>query len=349
MYSQVGRCFKKIYPPYLHQAAFIFILLGLGMFSCKTNDLYFSHPYQKINTLPGPEDMVLDTLQGAQQIIIACASRRKSENFTAGIQAYQISSNTLFTYPLIGLPDSIRFNPHGIDLGMYKGKKILWVINHEDDKKRQSILRLVVEKTSLRFDTLWVDKNIVSPNDVCDGGNGHFYFTNDASSRNSGLELLLKIKGGSIVHYNGKTFEVFNKKFSYPNGIIKLNNQLFFSTSRQNKIFSIQLNADGSMKKDSVVFITKGAMWDNFSVHGNYLICTSHTNPFKFLKHLKHPKHASPCQVYSINPVTKTKGIVYHSNGEAISAGSTAIYYKGHLYICQVFDPFIIQVNLANY
>jgi hypothetical protein len=348
MYSQVGGHSKTIHHSHLHWAI-IFLLLGVGMYSCKTNDLYFSHPYQKINTLPGPEDMVLDTLDGEPQIIIACASRRKSENFTSGIQSYQIQSSTLYTYPIIDLPDSIRFNPHGIDMGIYRGEKILWVINHEDEKKRQSILRLIVGKKELRFDTLFTHPNIISPNDVCDGGNGTFYFTNDASSRNSALELLLKIKGGSIVYYNGKNFEVFNKKFSYPNGIIKMNNRLYFSTSRQNKIFSIQLDSKGSMKKDSVELITKGTMWDNFSVYGDYLICTSHTNPFKFLKHLKHTKHASPCQVYSINPVTKTKGIVYHSSGESISAGSTAIYYRGHLYICQVFDPYILQVNLANY
>jgi len=332
-----------------------FAKIGFGVLiliicSCKTNrNLYFSHPYDKITTLPGPEDMVLDTLAGKKQIILACATRRKTEAFVSGVQYYNVESNTVGTFALKSFPDSVRFNPHGLDLGMYQDKKILWVINHEDEKKRQSVIRFIVNESELIFDTIFVNKNIISPNDICDGGNGTFYFTNDASSRNSGMELLFKIRGGSIVYFNGKDFEVFNKKFSYPNGIIKFKNQLFFSTSRQNKIFSIQLNADGSMKNDSVSLITKGAMWDNFSVNGDHLICTSHTNPMKFLKHRSHEKHESPCQVYSINPVTKTKGIVYHTDGESISAGSTAIYYDGDLYICQVFDPYILRVHLHTY
>lgn len=327
-------------------------LLILFTHSCRTNkDLYFSHPYEKIITLPGPEDMVLDTLYNEKRIILACASRRESEAFVSGVQYYDLKTNELLTFTIKNFPDSIKFNPHGIDIGVNGANKILWVINHEDksEKKRQSVIRFIVGANELVFDTVFVDKNIISPNDVCDGGNGTFYFTNDASSRKSGLELLFKIKGGSIVYYNGKNFEVFNKKFSYPNGIIKFKNQLFFSTSRQSKIFSIQLNNDGSMKKDSVSLVTKGGMWDNFSVNGDHLICTSHTNPIKFLKHRNHEKHESPCQVYSINPVTKTKGIVYHTDGESISAGSTAIYYGGDLYICQVFDPYILRVHLHTY
>ncbi len=328
--------------------AFFLVLLAC---SCKTSDLYFSHPYETITTLPGPEDMVLDTIGAEKQIIIACASRRKNENFVAGIQTYNIVvGSTISDLPIKGLPDSIRFNPHGIDLGIYRGKKILWVINHEDDKKRQSILRFNIEPDRLVYDTLFLSENIISPNDICDGGNGSFYFTNDAGSRNSGLAVLLKMKTGSIVYYNGKgNYQVFNKKFAYPNGIIKFKDQLFFSTSRQNKIFSIQLHADGSMINDSVSLITKGTSWDNFSVNGNHLICTSHSKPIKFLRHRNHEKNESPFQVYSINPITKTKGIVYHTDGESISAGSTAIYYKGDLYICQVFDPYILKVNLHHY
>ena len=327
-----------------------FFIFSLFLFSCKTANIYFSHPFEKIATLPGPEDMVLDTIGSEKQIIISCAQRRKGETFVSGIQAYNTLDKTIKTLPITGLPDSIRFNPHGIDLGMMNGKKILWVVNHEDEKKRHSILRFQLGQNQLMFDTIYTNEAIISPNDVCDGGNGTFYFTNDASSRNSVLELVLKIKGGSIVYYDEKgDYQTFNKKFSYPNGIIKFKNKLFFSTSRQNKIFSIQLNADGSMIKDSVALITKGTSWDNFSINGDHLICTSHSKPMKFLKHRKNEKHESPFQVYSINPVTKTKGIVYYTDEKSISAKSTAIYYKGDLYICQVFDPYILKVGLHNY
>ena len=332
-----------------NKLVFLFLAALVLMYSCKVKQENFSHPYTQIKTLPGPEDMVLDTVGNHPRMIIACASRRDNEMFQSGIQMLDIKTDSVSQFPISNFPDSMSFNPHGIDLGFYKGEKILWVINHEDKKNRQSVIRLRLEQTQAVFDTVFIHPGIISPNDICDGGNGTFYFTNDASGRKSGFELLFKIRGGSIVYYNGRQFEAFSKKFSYPNGIIKFKDNLYFSTSRQNKIFKISLNPDGSMKKDSVSLVVKGSMWDNFSISGNHLICTSHTHPLKFLKHRNHEKHDSPCQVYSVNPVTNTKGIVYHSDGEAISAGSTAIYYNGFLYICQVFDPYILKVNLHNY
>lgn len=334
----------------MRSSIIICIACVLTLFSCKAVKVNFTHPSERINTLPGPEDMVLDTLDGFERIIISCASMRKSETFSSGIQFYDFTTSSITTATIIGLPDSIRFRPHGIDIGVYREHKILWVINHEDEKKRQSVLRFIITGSELIFDTMIVHPFIVSPNDICDGGNGSFYLTNDASSRNSMLELIFKIKGGSIVYYDTYGgIQKFKRGFAYPNGIVKLNNNLYVSTTRENKIFSIALDNQGNLIKDSLKVVAKGKGWDNFSVYGNQLLCTSHTHPFKFIKHLKNSKYLSPNNIYSINPRTSNKGLVYHTNGSQISAASTAIFYKNYLYICQVFEPFILKVNLHNY
>lgn len=327
-----------------------FFIFFAALLSCKTIRVDFTHPVEKIYTLPGPEDMVLDTLEGESRLIISCAARRKSEIKLTGIQFYNLKTSSITTTEILGLPDSIQFNPHGIDIGQYRSEKILWVINHEDDKNRQSVLRFKIGSNQLVFDTIITHKFIISPNDITDGGNGSFYLTNDASSRNSWLELIFKIKGGSILHYSpDNTFELFKRKFAYPNGIVKVNNRLYVSTTRENKIYEIILNERGEFMKDSVKCIVKGTGWDNFSVHGNYLLCTSHSSPMKFVGHVKKSSHKSPCNVYSIHAQGKTKGLVYHSDGDPISAASTAIFWDGYLFICQVFDPFVLKVNLHKY
>lgn len=330
------------------------ITIGIGFvftfISCKTVKVNFTHPSERIVTLPGPEDMVLDTLGEDERIIISCASRRKTESFVSGIQFYQFKTESITTAPITGLPDSIRFRPHGMDMGLFRGNKILWVINHEDEKKRQSVLRFIIQGDTLVFDSIITHPFIVSPNDICDGGNGSFYLTNDASSRKSTFELLFKIKGGSVVYFDSNGgFQKFKRGFAYPNGIIKVDHHLYISTTRENKIFSIGLDAEGNLLKDSVILVTKGKGWDNFSRFGDRLLCTSHIQPIKFLGHLKKSSNLSPCRVYSIHPLTKSKGMVYHTDGIDISAASTAIFYKDHLYISQVFDSFILDVNLHNY
>jgi hypothetical protein len=46
------------------------------------------------------------------------------------------------------------------------------------------------------------------------------------------------------------------------------------------------------------------------------------------------------------DPATGEYSTIYSTDGSTISAGSTAIIFGKHLYICQVFDPYILKVEL---
>jgi hypothetical protein len=52
--------------------------------------------------------------------------------------------------------------------------------------------------------------------------------------------------------------------------------------------------------------------------------------------------------IYAINPYTKSKRVIYYNKGEEISAASTAIIYRDKLYICQIFDNFVLSVKMAE-
>ncbi|MCK5136316.1 MAG: hypothetical protein KAR19_11060 [Bacteroidales bacterium] len=51
-------------------------------------------------------------------------------------------------------------------------------------------------------------------------------------------------------------------------------------------------------------------------------------------------------EVFKVDPQTGESTTLYYSDGSTISAGSTALIFENHLYICQVFDPFILKVEL---
>ena len=39
---------------------------------------------------------------------------------------------------------------------------------------------------------------------------------------------------------------------------------------------------------------------------------------------------------------------VFQNNGDLISAGSTTLFHNGRLYISQVFDPFVLVVEVPD-
>lgn len=322
----------------------IFILAIQLLIAQKEFNTYTDLQTEKITIANGPEDMVLDTMGVYKRIIISCSDRRKKDTVISSINYYLIKEKKTVQFKIINLPDSIQLKPHGIDIGVHNGAKILWVVNHGN--KKQSILKFAIDGGKLFFLSQFRSPYIVSPNDVCDGGNGTFYLTNDASSTKSGLELLFKIRGGSIVYYDGYTFHRYKTRFAYPNGIIKYNGSLYVSTSRQNKVFKINLTSEGNFVDEKPILVTKGTCWDNFSIYDNKLVCTSHYKPTKFLSHYKKSKNQSPTAVYFIDPKSNKKQLIYNTDGSQISAGSTAIIYKNELFICQVFDGYILKVDL---
>lgn len=328
--------------------AFTFFILCL--ISCSVKYSVTEVTYQKISTGPGPEDMVLDTGDGRNRLIVSCAERRKNRPLHDEIWSFNLETEQTKILPRVNHPDSISFHPHGIDLVYDKNEVWLFVVNHEEKKKRHSILRYLVKENELLFDTIfWNSKYLKSPNDVYAESSEKFWVSNDASSRKSNLELFLKIKGGNIVHYNGNSFIKSIPRLAYPNGVIRSGNQLIVSTTRQNKIFSYTLDEWGKAIPGTQKTIAVAKGWDNFSrVNDSLLLCTAHIQPIKFLKHYRKSNRLSPIAVFVINLYKKNAEILFYTDGSIISAGSTALFYGGYLYVCQVFDPYIAKISLAK-
>lgn len=332
----------------------------IGLFACSLVLLagcarlpsYSEYPTQPIHTGPGPEDMVLDTFtrREAPRMFISCSERRKNKPGHGEIWVLDLSTDRSHVFPRKGDPEGLGFHPHGIDLVRRPdGSVRLYAINHRDSLNRQLIMEYLVLDDHLQFVAAHENPGMLtSPNDVCADPKGGFYWSNDASTRkNAFIEPVFGIRGGYVGHKSdsaGGRWEKSGTKFAYANGIGVLNGDLYISTVIQSHIFRFR-NQDLSAKPEKVCKVVGG---DNltFLPDGRMLV-TAHLRQLKFLSHMKRSENKSPSVVYLVNPLTGDKKAIYANDGHAISTASTAIWFNGYLYVCQVFDGFVLKLECA--
>ncbi len=194
------------------------------------------------------------------------------------------------------------------------------------------------------FVYLYEDELYISPNDICVFKDGSFWITNDAGKRNSTFERMLKLKRSTIIHtdLHGNA-KIAADNLAYANGITYKENKLYVSTTMQGKVFIYDIG-EGNLNNRKILAEVKGG--DNLTWYGDDLLVTSHQKFLAFIKHVKNSDKKSPSVVYRINPGSGEKKLLYSDEGDEISAASTAIMYDNNLYISQVFDPFILKVEM---
>ena len=165
------------------------------------------------------------------------------------------------------------------------------------------------------------------------------------------MEALLKLKKSNVVCFNhlNKQWTIVSNGFAYANGIAVQHcpfDKVLLSTTRGDRLYSLQNvgdNVDWYYPKE--IAHLKGL--DNITfINDNEVLVTAHLNQVAFMKHAGDPKKISPSVVYRVNITTGQSTAIYANDGSAISAASTALYYKGKLYISQVFEPFILKCDV---
>ena len=222
------------------------------------------------------------------------------------------------------------FNPHGVHLLNENNANYLFVVNHYDKYKKNEIIRYVLKGDTLYYDTSFKYSSKI--NAVCAVSKNRFYITND------------KVLNGKLVEYANAKFHTLAKGIHFPNGVNIKDDYLYYTTTLSGKVKKAKIIGVGKIEKSQKIAKIKGA--DNIRFYKNDLITTSHPKFRKFLKHLKNKDNPSPCDVYSIDLNTFNKKKLYSSSGVPISAVSTAILYNKQLYLAQVFEPFILAVDL---
>lgn len=325
---------------------FILITAYCFLVSCTRLPINTNAGTTKITTGAGPEDLAFDKTGGTARLLVSCNERRLPEHF-GEIYEINLEDNRTRILPRVNTPEDIFFNPHGIDLKMVKGATKLYVISHNDEKERHTIVVYNVYKDSLVFEQLIENEAAMnSPNDLAVTKNGDIYVSNDAGKRGSLWEQFWKMKRSNVVFYDSelKLWKKVADKLVYANGVAVNDTSVFVSTTRSNRLFSYKIQPDGNLTGRKSLIKIKGQ--DNILFNGDELIFTSHPNLMAFIKHYKSADKKSPSQVHGYNIKTGEYRLIFTDDGNRISASSTAFIYNNKLYISQVFDPFILQVDL---
>ena len=92
-------------------------ILTLTMFLlCQAQQSSGQTIVDRIPLKPGPEDMVLDTLNGDPGLIISCCGRREADKPYGEMIYYKLLSGEQLVMKRLNEPEDILFRPHGIYL-----------------------------------------------------------------------------------------------------------------------------------------------------------------------------------------------------------------------------------------
>ncbi len=278
---------------------------------------------EKIQVVDGPEDFVLDSCVTPPRLLIACDNRRKGERKEGCIWQYRIGDSLATLFPIDFKDYTSSFHP----LGVSNWENYLFVINFVTPKQSE-VLRFKINAKELVFDTVFRHKNLSYANDLFAQGKERFLISK------------YKTLNGKLVAYNNGEYNVLDRGIKMPNSVIQFGDSILLSTTLSGKI--IWYDASNKYKRKALFKHIKGA--DNLSGTQRQLLVASHPNFRAFLKHYRSKENPSPTVLYSLNTISKEKKIIYQDSGRLISAGSGGLFYKGNLYISQIFDDFIILI-----
>ncbi|MBN2237170.1 MAG: hypothetical protein JW729_06395 [Bacteroidales bacterium] len=324
----------------------LYAFMALWLTSCTSIPVSGPWKTKKIATGFGPEDIVLDTLSSKvkPRILISCDTRRSTDSVTNGIYWLDLATDSVFLFNRLAEPVDLVFHPHGFDFVKMDSTLHLFVISHDDIKNVHTVIKYRVLEKDLIFEAEFHHKLFISPNDIFALTDGSFFITNDAGKRHSLAEQLFKLKRSSVVYYKDFLNAYYiDKSLSYANGIYFEKPFLYVSTVLQNTIFKFTIEDGKSIERTELSEIKGG---DNITKSQNKYLVAAHLNSIAFLRHRKIANIPSPSVIYQFDPFTGEKEVLFSDDGKTISAASTAIRYGKYLYISQVFDNFILKVDL---
>lgn len=332
---------------------YILAILGLFLYSCAPIPKTQHYESKKIAVGPGPEDIVLDTFSSSNpRLLASCSQRRKAQPEYQEICEINLKDDSYKIIKRTNEPQGMVFRPHGIDLVKNKsGEVLLYCVSHNEEKKEHSIIVYKVYTNYLEFKEKMDSPLLVSPNDVTANCNGDVFVTNDAGKRGSTTEQLFKLKRANVIKYssNNKSWNVIANKVCYANGIAVNEcpeKNILFSTVRSNKLYVLE-REKGNEEKYRKKTIAKLKGLDNITfVNEKEILVTAHLRQIAFMKHYMNAENKAPTVVYKVNIETGESTAVYTNNGSAICGASTALIYNGKMYLSQIFEPFILKVDL---
>lgn len=358
----------------------LWLLLPLILAGCSAKIVNTPAVTTKLACGPGPEDMEMLYTPTDTVMFISCAQRRKNvgdslyANF-GEIMLYSFDGKPPVVVERSGGPTGTGFSPHGISVRQSGNRAFLYVVNHGKligQKKRSNTIEMYEwGGYNLVHVKTYSGKGLYSPNDCFALDNGTILFTNDSGKRGIAFEKVFRLpKSNLCIIDQYDTIRTVMPKLAYANGIYaeKIGNanfkmmpetegidlsshKLYVSTVQQKAMYTANLPQNVAdytpLKQRTNIFKAYGQ--DNIMPYGNSkLLVACHPKPLKFIAHVGNPKKKSPTVVYEVDKLTGQSKVLFTDDGGRISTGSTALVHNNKLYISQVFQPYILVVDLPT-
>ena len=351
------------------------LLLGcmvMGLLSgCTSLPIAPQSNCQRIPVGPGPEDFALDLSQGDSAARILVSSHERREWKPGEIYAVDLDSRSGYPariLPRRGEPEGLYFAPHGMDIRNVNGQSLLYIISHgaQEVEGHQYVLVYRILPDALQYLGSVASRFFYSPNDLAIDSSGGLYVSNDSRNRGSLVEMALSLSWSSVVYCTPESIRsgplrepgssdegciLAAEDLASANGLAiervadKQNDSgtVFVATSRGNVLYSFRREESGRLVDRKEIF--EAPILDNlfFADKGRSLLVASHPSGLAFLRHVSDGTVESPSVVYMVNLESGHSRALYANSGEELSAASGAFIHRGHLYISQVFEPFLLR------
>ncbi|MBK8501025.1 MAG: hypothetical protein IPL46_01825 [Saprospiraceae bacterium] len=231
----------------------------------------------KIQTYPGPEDIVLDP-STSKRIIMSCTKRKRKKNLSGRLQYYDTGSskNAATDYNILDYPLQ-KLRPHGIFATLIGGKATLYVISHEEEDK---ILVFEIKDKQLIFKREYSAKDypkLQGANDLFVLEDGTILFTANKESFTTDIGFANGMVG-QIDPAND--FKILIDRLRFANGIYVHNGELFVTETYSGRLMRYAFSSGQINMPGDVAAKIKGG--DNISLHTSGLVIAGHLNLFRF-------------------------------------------------------------------
>lgn len=298
----------------------------------------------KIPTGEGPHSLL--PLANKQHLLISSHDRRRFEK-QGNIYEYDVMSGRMRILPRSGEPPHLEFRPHHMDIRESNEETLLYVINHDDttpNSRHHSVLVYTVHDDSLSFRQQLKHPLLSSPNHLSVTSEGDIYVSNDRRDGSSNLELLLRQRKATIVHYRpGKGWRVVAEGLSFPNGIIAASNHVLVSKTFGNAILEYPRKPDGSLGSPRTVLSLPLLDGLTESPNPGHYTVVSHASLVDFLRHQRDGQHPSASTVHEVNIASGQSRVVFKDSGKRISGISAAVHLGNSIFFGQSFEPFLLR------
>lgn len=332
-------------------------LTAAGQFTTLTAAMEIPGECDVIESVPGPEDIVVDHERGLafvssvdRRALLAGATGVRGGVYVIDLTAPRAEWALRPVTPHV----PAAFDPHG--LGLYiddEGRRTLMVVNHADGVHTIEMFD-VDDDGILSHRATVADPKLVSPNDVQPVGHSAFYATNDHGTGSATGQLLhdaLLLAQANLVYFDGQSMRVVADGFSFANGVnVSPDGKSVYvaeTIGMALRIFQRDIESGDLTPFD---FVALGTGLDNVDVSPDgTLLIGAHPRLIDFLSHASDENVLSPSQVVRLTPREGgggTADTIYLNLGDQLSASATAAAYGDTMLVSGVFDPKILACTI---